>query len=117
MAWITATDLSQLRLTSNTSVPVHIGMLFLLPILSMLYFFNMRESHLRSIVKGVTWRFIASATTMTVVYLVTGDVALTASVGVIDVSLKLFFYYCHERAWGKVKWGRLGVEPQFTSDR
>lgn len=72
----------------------------------------MHESHRRSILKGVTWRVIASATTMTVVYLATGDLALVASVGAVDVVAKVFFYYMHERTWGKVKWGMLGVEPQ-----
>jgi adenylylsulfate kinase len=72
----------------------------------------MGESHTRSIIKGVTWRLIASATTMTVVYIATGDLALVASVGAIDVVAKIFFYYLHERTWGKVKWGRVGVEPQ-----
>jgi adenylylsulfate kinase len=72
----------------------------------------MKETHRRSILKGVTWRIIASATTMTVVYIVTGDLALVASVGVVDILAKVFFYYLHERTWGKVKWGLLGVEPQ-----
>jgi adenylylsulfate kinase len=72
----------------------------------------MRETHTRSIVKGITWRIIASATTMLVVFLMTGDLALVASVGFIDVTAKLFFYYLHERTWGKVHWGVLGPIPK-----
>jgi uncharacterized membrane protein len=72
----------------------------------------MYESHTRSILKGVTWRIIASATTMTVVYFVTGDLTLVASVGAVDILAKVFFYYLHERTWGKVKWGLLGIEPR-----
>lgn len=72
----------------------------------------MHESHSRSILKGLTWRIIASGTTMAVVFLVTGDLALVASVGAVDVVAKLFFYYLHERTWGKVRWGILGAEPQ-----
>lgn len=72
----------------------------------------MHESHRRSILKGVTWRLIASTTTMTVVFVVTGNLALVASVGAIDVIAKILFYYLHERTWGKVKWGIVGVEPQ-----
>jgi adenylylsulfate kinase len=73
----------------------------------------MHESHKRSILKGVTWRIIASGTTMTVVYIVTGDLALVASVGAVDVVVKVFFYYIHERSWGKVRWGILGTEPNI----
>jgi adenylylsulfate kinase len=72
----------------------------------------MLETHRRSILKGITWRVIASATTMTVVYIATGDLTLVASVGVIDIIAKLFFYYLHERSWGKVRWGIVGIEPQ-----
>jgi adenylylsulfate kinase len=72
----------------------------------------MKESHRRSILKGITWRFVASGTTMAVVFVITGDVALVASVGVADVTLKVLFYYFHERAWGRVHWGILGPEPR-----
>ena len=73
----------------------------------------MHESHKRSILKGITWRIIASTTTMTIVYIVTGDLALVASVGVVDIVAKVFFYYIHERTWGKVAWGILGTEPKI----
>ncbi len=67
----------------------------------------MLESHTRSVVKGMTWRIIASGTTMAIVYVLTGNLELVASVGAIDVALKIFFYYLHERSWGKVGWGIL----------
>ena len=73
----------------------------------------MHESHKRSILKGITWRIIASATTMSIVFIVTGDLALVASVGVVDIVAKVFFYYIHERTWGKVSWGILGTEPKI----
>ena len=77
----------------------------------MLHYLSMHETHKRSILKGITWRIIASATTMTVVFFVTGDLSLVASVGIVDVVAKVFFYYIHERTWGKVTWGLLGTEP------
>jgi uncharacterized membrane protein len=75
----------------------------------------MHESHARSIVKGVTWRIVASVTTMAVVFAVTGDLALMASVGFVDVTFKILFYYLHERFWGRVHWGVLGTEPNLGS--
>ncbi len=72
----------------------------------------MHETHKRSIAKGITWRIIASATTMTIVFIATGDLILVASVGLVDVTAKIFFYYLHERTWGKVRWGLLGTEPK-----
>lgn len=77
--------------------------------------FYMHESHTRSIAKGVTWRIVASLTTMVVVFVITGDIALMASVGFVDVTFKIVFYYMHERFWGKVHWGLLGTEPNMSA--
>ena len=73
----------------------------------------MKESHKRSVIKGVTWRVIASLTTFILVYIFTGDIAVTLGVSAIEVSAKILFYYFHERFWGKVHWGMLGVEPRI----
>ena len=66
----------------------------------------MKEKHHRSLVKAVTWRIIATCTTMFLVYIFTGEVELMATVGVFDVLLKMFFYYAHERAWNRTTWGK-----------
>jgi adenylylsulfate kinase len=66
----------------------------------------MREARFRSIIKALTWRFIATTTTMALVYIATRDLEIMGIVGVADVSIKLFFYYMHERAWGRIPWGR-----------
>ncbi|MBU2542660.1 DUF2061 domain-containing protein [Patescibacteria group bacterium] len=66
----------------------------------------MREKHKRSLAKATTWRIIASVTTMSLVYLFTGELELTATVGVFDITLKMLFYYLHERAWNKTLWGK-----------
>lgn len=73
----------------------------------------MKESNFRSFAKGVTWRMIASGTTMGLVYLFTGDLTLMAEVGAVEITAKIMFYYLHERAWGTIKWGKLGPEPRF----
>ena len=66
----------------------------------------MREARFRSIIKALTWRVIATCTTMALVYIATRDLEIMGVVGAADVAIKLFFYYCHERAWGHVPWGR-----------
>jgi adenylylsulfate kinase len=70
----------------------------------------MKDSRIRSFVKGISWRFIATSTTMAVAYALTGNVEIMLTTGLIDVIAKLLFYYVHERAWGRVAWGR-GVLP------
>ena len=65
----------------------------------------LRESHLRSIMKGLTWRVVATTTTIAIAYLITGRVDLALQIGAVEVVAKLFFYYLHERAWQYVPRG------------
>lgn len=60
----------------------------------------------RSVAKAVTWRVIATATTMFIVYFFTGELELSLEVGFFDVLMKLAFYFLHERAWNRVWYGR-----------
>jgi len=60
----------------------------------------------RSWVKAVTWRVIATTTTMLLVYLFTGELEMMLGVGFFDVLTKLVFYFLHERAWDRVWYGR-----------
>jgi uncharacterized membrane protein len=50
---------------------------------------------------------------MAIVFVMTGNLALVAGVGLADVTLKVLFYYIHERLWGRVQWGILGPEPRI----
>ena len=67
----------------------------------------MKTFHRRSIVKAVSWRVIATLTTCTIVYILTGELTLSMEVGVFDVTSKMLFYYLHERGWEKLSWGQL----------
>ncbi|MFN3692616.1 MAG: DUF2061 domain-containing protein [Candidatus Paceibacteria bacterium] len=73
----------------------------------------MHETKRRSLLKGLTWRITASITTMLIVLIMTGNLTLVAGVGLADVTLKVLFYYVHERLWGRVHWGILGLEPHI----
>lgn len=67
---------------------------------------GVREARWRSISKALTWRAIATSTTMALAYAATGDLKLAGAIGIADVIIKLFFYYLHERAWGTVEAGK-----------
>ncbi len=72
-----------------------------------------RESHLRSLVKGMSWRIIASSDTILVVLAVTcltGNCSIdnALKIGFIEFFIKLFIYYGHERLWqGVLKHDRI----------
>lgn len=57
------------------------------------------ESHLRSILKALSWRFVATFTTILIAWFFTGEVDTALKVGAVEFVLKFLIYYLHERAW------------------
>ena len=70
------------------------------------------ESHLRSILKTLSWRFLATIITMSVAFFVFDDVEKALQVGVLDTLIKLFIYYGHERLWAKIGIGK-ELTPEY----
>ncbi len=70
----------------------------------------MRETRLRSILKALTWRLIASLITAIIVFIITREAALSVSVGILDLLVKIFAYYFHERLWTVITFGKI-VHP------
>ena len=60
------------------------------------------ESHTRSMLKGVTWRFVASMTTVIIAWLVIGEPGIAFQIGLFEAIIKIFVYYLHERIWAKI---------------
>lgn len=70
---------------------------------------RVQDSHARSLVKGLTWRFTATTTTFFITWILirifskdsSGNDALQLAAGVAGVEfvLKLLVYYVHERVW------------------
>ena len=63
-----------------------------------------RSSHLRSVLKGISWRIIATIDTVAVVLFITcltGNCSLdnAITIGASEFLLKLLIYYVHERLW------------------
>lgn len=72
----------------------------------------MTDSHLRSVTKGVTWRITATMDTILLAYIVTGTFSTAVKIGLVEVMTKIALYYCHERMWNVIPFGRIhGVGP------
>jgi adenylylsulfate kinase len=69
-----------------------------------------KETNTRSIVKTISWRILATVTTVSLVYIFIGDVSVALSVGGIEVFLKMLIYFFHERFWDKIKFGRKEIK-------
>ncbi len=70
-----------------------------------------KETNKRSIAKGISWRIIATGTTIVIIYVFFGRLDLAIAAGLIESVLKIGLYWAHERAWFKVRWGKKRIEP------
>ncbi len=70
------------------------------------------ESHVRTIMKAFSWRFIATIITFAVAWIVTKELTFAVEIGIADTLIKLGIYYFHERMWIRVKFGKL-KRPEY----
>ena len=70
------------------------------------------ESHIKTVMKAISWRFIATMVTFTVAWVITKELKFAAEIGLADTLIKLGAYYFHERAWIGVKYGKL-KRPEY----
>jgi uncharacterized membrane protein len=66
----------------------------------------MTESNIRSIVKTITWRITGSLATFLISYWITGNLTMSGTIAIIQVTANTILYYLHERVWNKIGWGR-----------
>jgi uncharacterized membrane protein len=66
----------------------------------------MKEKKKRSLGKTGTWRVLATAITVLIVYFVTRNVVIASVTGLFSSFVKTALYYLHERVWEKTDWGR-----------
>jgi uncharacterized membrane protein len=64
------------------------------------------EKPLRSLFKAISWRIVATITTILLVFIYTGNWVISGSVGLLELILKIVIYYVHERVWNLVGFGR-----------
>ncbi len=69
------------------------------------------ETNKRSLIKGVSWRLLATTTTIIIVYLFFGRLDLAIMAGALETVAKIFLYYLHERGWNKIDFGKKRIEP------
>ncbi len=74
-----------------------------------------KDSPSRSILKAISWRFIASGATFIISFVVfkswtnkTDSQVLqyATAIASVDAVVKLVLYYLHERLWTNITWGK-----------
>lgn len=71
-----------------------------------------KETRVRSVVKAITWRFLATMTTvLLVLFVADADPKLAFEVGGLELVIKLIIGYLHERGWNKLNIGKKEIKP------
>ncbi len=65
------------------------------------------DTKARSWVKSVVWRVIGIVVLGGISYGITGDWKQMTLITLLFHSIRVVLYYCHERVWERIKWGRL----------
>lgn len=71
----------------------------------------MSEKSYRSILKAISWRTIGTFDTVIISFLIVGDLKFAVSIGGVELFTKMGLYYLHERAWNKIKFGKIESKP------
>ncbi len=66
----------------------------------------MHPTRKRTLAKTVSWRAVATLDTFIISYLVTGSGTWAGAIAGFEVLTKVVIYYCHERVWMRIYWGR-----------
>ena len=59
----------------------------------------------RHMLKTLTWRLVGTLDTIFLGWLVTGDLAVGAKLGALEVFTKMALYFLHERLWYRLRYG------------
>ena len=62
----------------------------------------MKETHLRSITKAISWRIFGTISTMVITYFITHKINLTIYIGLFEFFSKIGLFYVHERIWNVI---------------
>jgi len=64
------------------------------------------ETHVRSLVKAVSWRIIGTTETFLISLLITGRLGTAGGIAAIQAVASTILYWLHERYWNNIRWGK-----------
>ncbi len=70
-----------------------------------------QESNRPSIIKIISWCFLASLTTAALVFAFTREIKIALAIAGIDIVLKLLLYFVHEKTWSTIPFWRKDIQP------
>ena len=70
---------------------------------------NPSDTHVRSLVKAISWRIIGTLETFLISWIITGQLGTASGIASVQAVLSTILYWYHERIWLKIKWGKNGL--------
>lgn len=67
----------------------------------------MKVTKARSFTKSLSYRIFGTLSSWAVVYVITSKGSLATLIAFWETVVKVVIYYYHERAWNKIRWGRI----------
>lgn len=64
------------------------------------------KKRVRYIFKTITYKTLSIIITILAGWILTGDYIIGLSLGMVEITVKLFIYYLHEEIWGKIDFGK-----------
>jgi adenylylsulfate kinase len=65
------------------------------------------ETHVRSLVKAISWRVIGTTETFLISLLITGRLSTASGIAGVQAVASTALYWIHERYWNNIRWGRI----------
>lgn len=66
----------------------------------------MTDTTTRSIAKTISWRVCGSGATFAISYAILGDIVVSGTIAIIQLTFNTLLYFLHERVWNWINWGR-----------
>lgn len=70
------------------------------------------DKPIRTLVKSLTWQGIGLVSMTGIGIVFTGSVLQGGGIALFSAGLSLIIYGLHERAWDRVRWGRVAAQAQ-----
>ncbi len=79
--------------------------------------FKSEKSHVRHVLKTITWRLVGTMDTMFMGWLISGDPLVGLKLGGLELVTKMGLYYLHERVWHRTDFGLLEVVQEYDQEQ
>jgi uncharacterized membrane protein len=98
--------------TGEISYGLKIGALEIISKMLLYYFHErlwfkskIKNSNKRHILKTFSWRFIGTIDTLTISWIITGNLFTGVKIGLIETVSKMILYFYHEKLWYRINYG------------